>query len=544
MVGYGIKLDMQEFFYSAGVILFQLAVNIPTALLLNYFFIEKLMGLDQGAESGRGLLGTLTQGKIEISEVHRFLTGGDQIPTRYPDLESGNLSRDNSLVWDFVRFWREVKECIHQASRKTKLESVGVDAWGVDSALLDKNGQLLSFPFHYRDSRNDGMMEEAFKRLSRERIYEITGIQFMQINTLCQLLSLSVNDSPILKAADKLVMVPDLINYWLTGRVTAEFTDATTSQIMDARKGCWSEEIIQAMGFPAHIFPEIVMPGTVLGPLRASVAKELGCEVTVVAPPTHDTGSAVAAVPAENDDFIWISSGTWSIVGLNSNEPIINAKSYKANLTNEGGLAGSFRFSKNVMGLWLVQQCRRQWKKEGENLSYTELTEMAQKAPPFITLVDPDCNEFLKMGNMVEKINTYCQATGQPVPATKGEMIRAILQGLALRYRHLIEQLEQVSGKKRSTIHIVGGGTKNKLLNQFTSDALGKKVITGPIEATAIGNLIVQAIATGNIADWQEGVSVIRNSFDIETYAPGDQKPWDKAYKVFKGNIDKIKLAF
>jgi len=502
------------------------------------------LALDLGAESGRGILGTLTQGRIEISEVHRFQTGGDNLPTRYPDLTSGDSDGDISLVWDFVRFWRELKESIHLASKKRKLESVGVDTWGVDSALLDKNGQLLALPFHYRDSTNDGMVEEAFKHMPKERIYEITGIQFMQINTLCQLLYLSMNDSPILKAADKMVMVPDLINYWLTGRVTAEYTIATTSQIIDARTGRWSEEIIQAMGFPAHIFPEIVMPGTVLGPLRPSIARELECEVTVVAPPTHDTGSAVAAVPAENDDFIWISSGTWSIVGMNTDEPIINPQSFAANQTNEGGMAGSFRFSKNVMGLWVVQQCRRQWKKEGEDLSYDELTEMAQKAPPFITLVDPDCNDFLKAGNMVGKINNYCHATGQPVPATKGAMIRAILQGLALRYRYLIEQLEQVSGKKRSTIHIVGGGTKNKLLNQFTADALGKKVITGPIEATAIGNLVVQAIAKGDIASWQEGVSVIRSSFDIETYVPGDQEPWNEAYKVFKGNQDKIKLAF
>ena len=501
-------------------------------------FEKHYLALDLGAESGRGILGTLSNGHIELSEVHRFQTGPENLPTMYP-----NTGSDNSLVWDFVRFWREIKESIQNASKKVKLESVGADTWGVDFALLDKNGQLLSFPYHYRDNRTNGMMEEAFKRMPREKIYDITGIQFMQINTLYQLFSLSLQNSPILQIADKLVMVPDLINFWLSGRVAAEFTEATTSQFFDTRKGTWSEEIISAMGFPKHIFPEIVMPGTILGALRQSVSEELGCETMVVTPPTHDTASAVSAVPAEDQDFIWISSGTWSIIGMNTPSPIINKQSYQYNFTNEGGYGGSYRFSKNVMGLWIVQQCRRQWQKEGRDYSYTELTEMALNAASMKTLIDPDYSEFLQMGNMIEKVKTYCQITDQSVPTTEGEMIRAALQGLALRYRYIIERLEEVSGKKTSTIHIVGGGTKNRLLNQFTADATGRKVITGPIEATATGNLIVQAIAMGDIANWQEGVAVIRNSFDIETYAPHDQTPWNSAYERFKDNIKKIPLA-
>ena len=496
------------------------------------------LALDLGAESGRGILGTLSKGRIELSDIHRFQTGPENLPTMYP-----NADGDTSLVWDFVRFWREIKESIQIASKKVKLDSVGVDTWGVDFALLDKNGLLLSYPYHYRDNRTNGMMEEVFKRLPKEKIYEITGIQFMQLNTLYQLFSLSLQNSPLLQIADKLVMVPDLINYWLTGRVAAEFTEATTSQFFDTRKGTWSEEIISAMGFPKHIFPEIVMPGTILGPLRLSVSEELGCETMVVAPPTHDTASAVSAVPAEDKDFIWISSGTWSIIGMNSPAPVINKQSYQCNFTNEGGYGGSYHFSKNVMGLWIVQQCRRQWQKEGRDYSYTDLTEMAHNAAPLQTLIDPDYSEFLQMGNMIEKVKTYCQITQQPVPNSEGALIRAALQGLALRYRYIIEQLEEVSDKKTSTIHIVGGGTKNRLLNQFTADATGRRVITGPIEAAATGNLIVQAIAMGDVANWHEGVAVIRNSFDIEIYTPYDQTPWNGAYEKFKKNIKKIPLA-
>ena len=502
------------------------------------------LAIDLGAESGRGILGTLSSGHIELAEIHRFETGPVSLPTKYPAGESRNVNDDSSLVWDFVRFWQEIMHCIRNVSQEVKVTSVGVDAWGVDFALLDKNGLLLSTPFHYRDSRTNGMMEKAFEKLSRERIYEITGIQFMQLNTLYQLYSLVYDDSPLLKITDKFLMIPDLINYWLTGRAVSEFTEATTSQIFDTRQGQWSGEIIQAMGFPQHIFPEIIEPGTIIGPMRACLTKELDCDLMVVAPPTHDTASAVAAIPAETDDFIWISSGTWSIIGTNMTEPVINAKSYASNFTNEGGVAGKFRFSKNVTGLWLVQQCRSQWQKEGKDYSYTELTALAKDAPHLKTIVDPDYSEFLHLGNMVEKIQQYCRLTGQLIPENEGEMIRAVLQGLALRYRYVIEQLEELSGKKTKTIHIVGGGTKNKLLNQFTADALGRKVITGPIEATATGNIIVQAIAMGDIHNWQEGVSIIKNSFDIQTYLPGDQSDWEIAYERFKKNLNKITLAF
>lgn len=344
---------------------------------------------------------------------------------------------------------------------------------------------------------------------------------------------MKLNDSPSLKIADKLLMVPDIINYWLTGQVLSEFTEATTSQMLDVRRGTWSSEISQAMGFPASLFPPVIKSGAVLGAIRPSLQAALGCKLQVVAPPTHDTASAVAAVPAESNSHIWISSGTWSIAGITTSEPIINDLSYANNITNEGGHSGTNCFSKNISGMWLVQQCRSQWRREGQEHSYTDLTEMAEAAPALVSIVDPDSGRFLEVGNMVERIIDYCQSTHQTVPATKGEIIRAILQGLALRYRYTIDQLEKTAGISTDTIHIVGGGSRNYLLNQFTADATGRKVITGPIEATAVGNIISQSIALGDIADWQAGVAVIKNSFPIEIYLPRGQEPWDTVYDQF-----------
>lgn len=505
---------------------------------------KNYLALDLGAESGRAILGSLTDGKLVLSEEHRFLTGAERVPTMYPDQVSAGLDSDCSLLWDFIRFWNEIKKAIQITSRKVKIEALGVDTWGVDFALLDKNGFLISSPFNYRDSRTNGMMEEAFRHLPKENIYEITGIQFMPINTLYQLLALVKRKSPHLPIVDKFLMVPDLINYWLTGTAVAEFTDATTTQLFDPIKMDWSPEIISAMNFPPHIFPKIVAPGTILGPLRVSVAQEVGAQTVVVAPATHDTGSAVSAVPAETADYIWISSGTWSVVGINTPKPVINEQSYQNNFTNEGGVNGTFRFSKNVMGLWVVQQCRQQWMEENKPFSYGELTQMAEKAPALRSFVDPDYSEFLRPGDMPEKVKKYCQLTNQPIPQTEGQIIRAVLEGLALRYRFVIEQLEQMSGRNMPKIHIVGGGTKNQLLSQFTADALGRRVIVGPIEATVVGNLIVQAIAKGDIKGWEEGVAVIRNSFEILTFEPGDQQPWNQAFEKFKSFVKQTSLAY
>lgn len=497
---------------------------------------QHYLAIDLGAESGRAILGTVRSDKLEIQEMHRFTTGGVSLPNRrFSEVQPGRA--ESSLFWDFLRFWQEIMHSLHTASSQFSLASVGVDSWGVDFGLIDHQGNLAGYPYHYRDNRTDGMPEKAFERLSRERIYEITGIQFMQINTLYQLLAMKLNHAPQLQIADKLVMVPDIINYWLTGQILSEFSEATTSQMVDLQQKAWSTEIIQAMGFPASLFPPIINSGTIIGPIRPVLQAELGCGFQVVAPPTHDTASAVAAVPAESDSHVWISSGTWSIAGITTPEPIINDLAYAHNLTNEGGRAGTNCFSKNISGMWLIQQCRSQWQREGQDFSYTELTEMAEKAPPLVTIVNPESPRFLEVGNMVERINDYCLSTHQPLPTTRGEIIRAILQGLALCYRYTIDQLEKASGITTDTIHIVGGGSRNYLLNQFTADATGRKVVTGPIEATAVGNIISQSIAMGDIANWQQGVAVIRNSFPIDVYLPGDQAPWDQAYIQFLERI-------
>jgi len=505
---------------------------------------KRYLALDLGAESGRVVLGVLENGRLSLFEEHRFITGPVSLPTKYPPHPGSSNLSDISLVWDFARFWDEIKKGIRLAQKKGVINSIGIDAWGVDFALLDKEGLMLSLPFHYRDQRTTGIMEEVFRKIPKEKIFEITGIQFMPLNTIFQLFSLSSTHAPILQVVDKILMVPDLINYWLTGKVVGEFTNVTTSQLYDSRSRNWSDEIISALGLPKAIFPEIIPPGTKLGSLRQSLSEELDCHANVIAPATHDTGSAVAAIPAKEEDFIWISSGTWSIVGMNTKQPIINDASFRNNFTNEGGLEGTFRFSKNVMGLWILQQCKSQWNDAGLDYSYDDLTKIADEAPHLKSFINPDCYEFLLPGEMIEKVKKYCQETQQQVPETDGEVVRAVLQGLALRYRYVIEALERISGLKTSTIHIVGGGSKNRILNQFTADAIGRRVYSGPVEATAIGNIIVQAMANGDIDSWQDGVEIINHSFEIEEFIPGDQKLWNAAYSLFVNIQKRTKLAF
>jgi len=499
------------------------------------------LALDFGAESARAILGTFTDEHLTISEEYRFLTGADLVPTMYPEKIRPNLYSDLSFQWNFVRLWREAKNAIKKVAKEKTipLSGIGIDTWGVDFGLLDRDGSLIGNPFNYRDSRTVGIMEEAFKLVPKEEIFEYTGIQFMQINTLYQLLSLVISESPALKIAATFLTIPDLFNYFFTGKAISEFTIATTTQCYDPRKQDWSTELLDKLRIPRQIFPEIVMPGTIIGPMRTSVAEELGVNVPIIAVACHDTGSAAAAVPAEGHNFAWISSGTWSIVGTNSPEPVINKLSFANNFTNEGGLEGTFRFSKNVMGLWIIQECRRQWHEDGSEYSYTELTKMAKDAPALVSFIDPDFEEFLRPGKMVDRVQEYCQHTGQPIPREVGEIARTVFEGLALKYRWVIERLEEMVGHKLDPIHIIGGGTKNTLLSQFTADACGKKVISGPVEATAIGNLIMQSIAKGDISSWEEGRSVICNSFEILTFNPGDQKPWNKAYQNLRGFMGK-----
>jgi rhamnulokinase len=480
------------------------------------------LAFDLGAESGRAMLGQFDGERLGLSEVHRFVNG----PVRLPD----------GLHWDVLRLWTEIKRGLALAVREhgVDLAGVGLDTWGVDFSLLDRDGALVSNPYHYRDSRTDGMLDEAFRRVPRTRIFERTGIQFMQINSLYQLLSMVVAGSPALDVAATFLTMPDLFNYWLTGRTCCEFSNATTTQCYDPRRRDWARLMLEQLGIPTRIFPEIVPPATVLGELLPSVADEVGVgALPVIAPACHDTGCAVAAVPAAGPDFCYISSGTWSLMGAELPEPAIDERSLAFNFTNEGGVGGTFRFLKNITGLWLVQECRRTWARQGEELSYDDLTHMAAQADPLQSLVDTDYGEFLQPGDMPARIRAFCQKTGQLVPQSKGAVVRCALESLALKYRWVLERLEEILDRRLEPIHIVGGGTQNQLLNQLTADATGRQVVTGPIEATAAGNVITQAMALGHIGSLEEGRQVVRNSFDVATYEPAAQPGWEEAYGRF-----------
>lgn len=487
------------------------------------------LAFDLGAESGRAVLGTLDAGKLTLTEKHRFLN-----PT---GLINGHL------YWNLLAQWEELKTGLRKAAVEQHAEhktpvpihGLGVDAWGVDFGLLSKSGEILGNPFHYRDSRTDGMYDRAFARVPRQQIFESTGIQFMEINSLYQLLAMKESGSSLLSCADTLLFIPDLFNYLFTGQRKVEFSIATTSQMYDPRKKAWATNMLQQLGLPTHIFPEIVPSGTVIGPLRDDVAKECGVgPIPVIAPATHDTASAVAAVPAEGDDWCYISSGTWSLMGVEIPEPIINDKSLKYNYTNEGGVGGAIRFLKNIMGLWLVQECRRHWQREGNDHGYSELTQMAARAKPLATVIDPDHKPFLTPGDMPPKIEAFCKSTGQRPPSTRGEFVRACLDSLALTYRKTLEGLEDVLGRKVSTIHIVGGGSQNELLNQMTADACDRPVLAGPVEATAIGNVLVQAMATGDIRTLAGARLLVRSSFPLKRYTPNHTRQWQDAYTKYR----------
>jgi len=482
----------------------------------------KFLAFDLGAESGRGVMGFFDGKLLRLEDVHRFPNG----PVRILD----------SLHWDVLRLFSEMKEALRLALQRygADLQGIGVDTWGVDFALIGRRDELLGNPYHYRDKRTDGMMEEAFRRVSKEEIFERTGIQFMKLNTLYQLLAMVVENSPLLEVAETLLMMPDLFHFWLTGRKVSEFTEATTTQFYDPRAKGWSKPLCEKLGLPYHILTEIIPPGTVIGDLLPSIASETGAgPVPVIAPASHDTGSAVAAVPASTQDYAYISSGTWSLMGVEVTEPIINAQSLALNFTNEGGVCGTFRFLKNIMGLWLVQECRRTWARGGEELSYAQLTEQAAAAKPFVSLIEPDHAAFLSPGDMPAEIRSFCQQTGQSVPEDKGAVIRCCLESLALKYRWTVESLEQIMGQKLSVIHLVGGGTQNRLLSQFTADATGRPAIAGPVEATAIGNILMQALARGYVSSLAQAREVIRNSFEVITYEPQNVAAWDEAYARF-----------
>lgn len=465
------------------------------------------LAVDLGAESGRVMLATLDQGRLQLEELHRFANSPVHLPT--------------GLYWDSFRLFHDIVHGLTIAGRDRQLEiaGIGIDTWGVDFGILGRDGALADCPRHYRDPRNDGIMERLFAVVPRDEVFEHTGVQFMQFNTLFQLYAMKLAGSPALGVADRLLFMPDLLNYWLTGVRKSETSIASTSQFYDPRKKRFSTELFDRLGLPSSILPSLVDTGTLLGPLRPDLAEgtRLG-PVPVYATAGHDTASAVAAVPANSESWCYISSGTWSLMGVELDEPAITPRSLELNFTNEMGAGGKVRFLKNIAGLWLLQECRRAWAAEGREYSYEELAQLAANAGPARARLDVDA--FLHPGQMPSKIAAWCRANGQPAPESVGETCRTILEGLAARYTRVLESLEEVAGRRIDVIHIVGGGSRHRLLNRLVAEATKRRVIAGPTEATAIGNVLVQAIASGQLKDLREGREVVRASFDLEVVEP------------------------
>jgi len=471
------------------------------------------------------MAGTLADGRFSLRDVHRF--------------PNGPVDRDGVLHTDIEMLWREVRAGFRRYTEQSgeAPAGVGVDTWGVDFGLLGRDGRLLGPPVHYRDRRTNGVMEKVFAIVPRDEVFRTTGIQFMQINTLYQLYSLVASRPEHLAAASAMLMMPDLFHYWLSGRQVAEYSIASTSQMVDARSRNWATPMLDRLGIPAAILPPVVMPGTVLGPALDSVAVEAGWKtpVPVVAAGSHDTASAVAAVPDLDGGSAYLSSGTWSLMGVEMPGPVINETSRALNFTNEGGVGGTIRLLKNIMGLWLVQECQRKWEEEGRAYGWTELTALAEAAPAFRSLVDPDAADFLAPGDMPVAIRAFCRRTGQPEPDSVGAMVRCALESLAFKYRAVLGDLEQLCGRRLEAIRVVGGGSRNALLNRFTADACERPVVAGPAEATALGNVMLQAVATGVLRDVAEGRRAVAASVDRTTVEPKPAGPWDGAAARFAG---------
>ncbi len=493
---------------------------------------KRLLAVDLGASSGRVMLGGFDGEKIELKELHRF--------SNDPVLLGG------TMYWDFLRLFHEIKQGLVKAKPYGRLHSISVDTWGVDFGLLDEAGNLLENPVHYRDGRVQGMLEEGFERIDRDRFYQITGNQFMEINTAFQLLSLTLKRPSLLERADSLLLMPDLFHYFLCGKKCSEYSIASTTQLLDARSREWSREVTGALGLPDRLLQPVTKSGTPLGPLRKELCEELGLEaVQVIAGAGHDTQCALAAVPVEgtktgcglSGSFIFISCGTWSLFGTEIPEPIINRKSAAYNITNEGGVGGRISFLKNIIGLWLIQESRRQWIREGKEYGFGELEKLAEKEPPLRSLIDPDAPEFTPAGDIPGRIRAFCERTGQPVPETEGQIVRCINESLALKYRMALEEIQDCTGEEYPVIHMVGGGTQSALLCRFTANACGRPVYAGPVEATVYGNIAVQLMADGSITALEEARRIVARSEQIRRFDPQDGALWEEAYCRYRDKI-------
>lgn len=485
--------------------------------------MKHFLAADLGASSGRVILGSLDNKKLHLEEIHRFSNGGIDV--------NGNLH------WNLLGLFQEIKTGISKATAKgITISGLAVDTWGVDYALLDRHGSLLGIPYHHRDRRTDNVFDYAFEKVDREKFYQTTGNQFIPFNTIFQLMAMKHNDDPALSVADRMLLTPNALTYMLCGDISAEYTIATTSQAYNPTQKDWAWELIEKVGLPKDIFPEIKPPGTMVGTLNESISRELNCpEIPIILTASHDTAAAVAAVPAETEkSWAFLSSGTWSLLGRELKQPILSQEAMKAQFTNEGGVGGRIRFLTNIMGLWLIQESRKTWQRQGKNYSFDELSEAAAEAEPFRSLIHPNHHSFMAPGDMPERIRQYCRESSQPIPEEPGQIIRTAMDSLVFHYKQSISNLEKITDEPVEVLHLVGGGTKDTMLNQFAANAIGRPIITGPTEATSIGNILTQAMAVGEISDLDGLRQVVRNSTSTQRYEPENGNLWEEGYKRYQ----------
>ena len=490
----------------------------------------KNVAFDLGASGGKVILGCFNGSRIEITEIYRF--------------SNSPIRLGKHIYWDFLQLFEEVKRGLQLAYKEAggEIASIGVDTWGTDCALIDRDGNLIENPHSYRDPRTNGMMAKVFEIIPRQEIYEKTGVQFMQFNTLFQLYSMAVDDSMLLEAADTFLMIPDLFNFYLSGNKVCEFTNATTTQFFDPFSNDWSRSIFEALNLPTKILPPIIQPGSIMGDLSSWICEDLGIKpLPVVAVATHDTASAASVVPSLDNDYAFLSSGTWSLLGSEENVPVINQEGFNHNFSSYGGACHTFLIWKNIQALWLLQECMRVWATEGRNISYEDLIIKAEQADSFGSILDSDDITFVTPGNFPSKIQDYCLRTGQEVPKDEGSITRCILESLALKYRYTFERLQQVVGKQLEQIFVIGGGSRNLLLNRLTAEATGVFVNAGPAEASSIGNIMLQLMALGELDSIEDSRRVIKASFETTTYEAQRTDAWDEAYSKFLELISQSK---
>ena len=482
--------------------------------------MSALAAVDLGAQSGRVAVGRFNGAHLTVEEVHRF----PNVPVRVR----------GTLHWDALRLYADVLDGLRAAARKTKIDALAVDAWAVDFGLIDRAGRLIQNPVHYRDPRRAAAVEGVFERVPPRELYERTGIHLLPINTIFELAAMAAESDPALATADRMLLVPDLFHYWLCGSQTSEFTNATATQCYDELAGGWVVDLLERLDIPTAILPEVVPSGTRLGPISEEVAHETGLiGASVVATATHDTAAAVAAVPLRGDRSAYVSVGTWSLVGVETREPVITDAAYQANITNEGGVEGTFRVLRNVTGLWLLHECRRSWSLLGHDYRFDELVALARSAQPLRSFVDPNDPAFVEPGDMPSRIVDYCARTGQLSPQDEGAIVRCIFESLALKHAESVDLIGRVTGRDLDEIHVVGGGANNELLCRWTAEAAGRSVLAGPAEATLFGNLLVQAMALGEISSLEQGRDIVRRSMTPVVYDPTANAEWREARERF-----------